>query len=301
MKIALLSNYNEYCGIASYARDLLKYHGQGIEYIPVQWGDLLPQDYDVLHVNFYHGLGHQLDSYSYIEKPIILTNHATNYWNNSFNKCRFIVTHELARIYHANNVVIPMGIPEQSFSWEVPEKFVLSQAGFAFPWKNYPAICAASAQLTATGHKNEVKLFMPDTNNSNVYEEILKCQSQGAESVTFESSWISTDKLIYLLHKEASVLVWYTGGSNGGNSSEGPSASVRMALAARRPVVVNAHASQYNGILDAEGVYPVYRDDDLVETILKAHNEQKWARSLILKESFYQTCREYRELYERCA
>lgn len=310
MKIALVGNINDQCGIATYGEDLLKYATDDVEYwiISPQYSlenaIKVANNCDAIHLNYYYGIQFNFslsDFCSSIQKPILLTNHATNRPEEWFSLVKTVVVHEKPIAdYHTKIIVVPHGIPEKNFPYQKPSGFTIAQAGFPFFWKNFWKTCEIANHVYEFGYKINVKLFMPDTHRWNVFPEINKCRNVINSDIplSIEANWLEEDQLIYSLHKEASVISCYTEGSYYGNGHEGPSGSVRMAIAAKRPVVINGNAPQYHDIIGYNGIYPVYKDEDLAQTVIQAHKNGGYAHQLIFDQSYVKICQIYRDLYK---
>jgi len=309
LKIALIGNISDTCGIATYGEDLIKYAPDDIQYVPINPNSKLDlavkmaQNCDLIHLNYYYGIQ---ASFSYLEflnktkKPSILTNHATNKPENWFNLVDILVTHEVPdAIYHKRMVKIFHGIPEKDFKYESHPEFVISQAGFPFPWKNFWKTCMAANEISDLGYEIRVKLFMPSTYRQDVRPEIEKCVQviKSNISMYIDTQWLEEDELIYSLHRDASVISCYTGGSYYGNGAEGPSGSARLAVASKRPIIVNGNAPQYAGLIGHSGIYPVYKDNDLASSFIMAHKTGGYASDLLMEQSYHQIMRKYQELY----
>jgi hypothetical protein len=302
MKVALVTTWEEPCGLFMYSKNLLQYGTD--KYRIINYASSYEQAYeislscDVIHVNLYAPIL-SLDItrlLSETQKPTLVTNHRVDTPEIWFALARAVVVHRMPQSqYHPNIHVMPHGIPEKNLPDDDPKSLVLCHAGFPFPWKNHVKICQAANRLHEMWESPRVLLFMPyaRTDPSPIIEECRRISKVPLDIVT---DWLDEDNLIPRMHS-ASVMVWYTGESNV-NSSEGPSGSVGMAIASKRPVVVNGNSSQYAGILNYSGIYPVYLEEHLAETILRAHRNGGYAEELLKEHSWYRVAREYSELYK---
>lgn len=309
INVALVGNINDTCGIATYGEDLIKYAQNDVEYyiIPVHYSleeaILVAKNCDIIHFNHYYGIALNYSEPLLLrlsERPSVLTNHATNRAEDWFGDINILVTHEIpSKNYHKNTVVISHGIPEKDFLYIPHPDLVIAQAGFPFAWKNFWRTCSAANEISKI-QKVSVKLFMPFTRRWDSQSEIDKCMSiiDTNIPISIETAWLDSNELIESLHKEASVISCYTLGSYYGQGYEGPSGSVRMAIASKRPVVINGTAPQYHDIIGYDGIYSVYDDKDLASTILTAHSNGGFAKDLIKEQSYKVISKQYRTLYQ---
>lgn len=303
MKIAFISNFRDTCGISVYGENLIKYFPEeDIEFhiIPpsnMSYALKQAEGCDITHINFHEGTRYGFSLPEFINTthlPTILTNHTTTYSIEWFELLTFIITHIPAPQFGEINRVVSQPILDLEFDQESPRKLVLTQAGFPFPWKNYPKICEAAMTLQCNGYKPEILFFMPDTYHYDTHKEIKKCKDiiNGDIPATFVTEWLDDVSLVTRMHNEASVAVYYTE-----EKREGPSASVRLGIAAKIPVVVNKDAYQYQDILDEEGIYPT-NNEELAGVIAEAYKQEKYASDLISRQSYAKVGSQYMDIYK---
>lgn len=309
MKVGLVSNFNEQCGISTYAEDLVRYKNANVEYELIYNTSLvkavsLANSCDIIHINFYPAVGFGFDFKTFLEnvdKKFILTNHSTKFQQEWYKSLSVVVTHlpVISGYFLTRNVHIPHGIPEKNLSNIKPSKLILSQSGFPFAWKNFPVVCKTASILYKNGVDVSVILFMPNTDRSPVDAELLKCKTALNPNIDskFITDWLDEDILIQRLHDEASVMLHFTSGSVGTIESEGPSGSVRISIASQRPVVLNANASQYVDLLKYDGIYGAYSEEELPDLVMKAYTENKTTKDLIEDQSYKKMCDKYYNLY----
>lgn len=302
IRVALVTNWAEQCGVATYAENLISYSADDVEYeiVPYSSGGICTEC-DIVHINLYAPIARGFPFAQFISsvgKPVLVTNQVVNVPEPWFNLADIIAVHRPPQhYYHPGIRIIPHGIPEKHFEFKNATSLILCHAGFPFAWKNHHKICEAANELCLAGEHPSILLFMPHarTDPTTVINACMKIINP-AIPITIIKDWLVEDKLILWMHNEASVMVWYTSDSNT-DSSQGPSGSVGMAVASRRPVVVNGNASQYSDILGYDRICPVYRDEDLASTILQAHRRGGFAEGLLRDRSYYKTCLLYRDLY----
>lgn len=304
MKVAFISNFYDTCGISIYGENLIKYFPEDIEFhvIPpsnMEYALEQASDCDLVHINFHEGTGYGFSIPEFLDKihlPAILTNHTTTYEANWFEKVDILVTHIPHPNFGKKNRVVGQPILDLEFNQNPPQKMVLTQAGFPFPWKNYPKICEAAMNLKDMGCEPELLFFMPDTYHYNTQLEIDKCKKIVDDIIpaTYITEWIDDISLVTRMHNEASVAVYYTE-----EKREGPSASVRLGIAAKIPVVVNGSAYQYQDIVGEPGIFAAYDGErELVRTIEEAYHSKKYAADLISRQNYSTVGSQYYEIYK---
>jgi len=305
MKVTFITNWQDSCGIAIYGENLLNHLSENIEINlvpPSNWEFACSQlvGSDLVHINFHEGLRFGFDLEKFVEEakkfgfPVILTNHTTLYKAPWFQKLDKIVTHIPNLEFGDKNIVIPQPIWKLELEEAPRHDYIgITQAGFPFAWKWYDKICESAVKLSKS-HTMLVYLFMPDTYHGHAQMEINRCKSilRGKINYDFYTEWFDDKEIIHRMHQNANVACYYTG-----EKREGPSASVRMAIAAQLPTIVNGNAYQYQDILNEEGVYPCYQDEDLPDIIQKAYSENKRPLQLIEKQSYEVVAKKYEELW----
>ena len=303
MKVALVTNYNEICGISSYAENLVRFKDPRVEYkiiFDVSLEEALSEieTCDAVHINFHRGISSidklpSLDIISSI-KPTIVTSHNIDVIPKWAYR-RALVTHvdvPAIRQHFPHLKVIPHGIPEYALNGAREEKLVITQCGYAYPNKNTEACAWAASRINERNIDVSMKLFMP-AGRLNPASEIEKCEKHLYPNIPREyvTHWMSEEEVIQRLHRETSVAVFWT------QDFEGPSGSIRMAIAAHKPVVISP-ANRYVDIMGEEGVFIAEDSDSIPDRILEAYDSRITTEILAKKLSYFNTCKQYADLYE---
>ncbi len=285
MRVLLISNWSDQCGISMYGNNLLLALNalDDVEVVPVEIGSssskLLKatENVDVVHLNHQPYVNRDFYPYEWIDdctKPIILTNHYSDWIESWYKDLAGVVIHqseteELQKKLKAKVRYIPMGVVNTQLSDSEVEGIAIGQAGLPGPRKKAEEICHAAVELTKRGYDVRVFMIAPLTYKTepNAHIEEWK-EILGEEiSLTVITQWLDEYEVIRLLHDNLSICV-HPGGAA---PSRGSSSSVRLGIAAHRPVVVNAEDVLFKDIIGVEGVYSYIGAENLVDAIIEAY------------------------------
>lgn len=242
MKVALLTTWNERCGIAEYAKSLVTYakntefsifgreifeNSNALLALPDQ---LCGNGCCIIQINYEPGLWHILDAdvCSKLRKNgmrLVMTLHTSNSGNNRnalttvFDR---VIVHEQTTEGFEH---VPMGIPEVNLDGIEVTKGI-GTAGFPFPWKGFHQVAQAAKQLDMNC---VVVAAKSDHFDTTVMEQFVKDAQPDTEYV---KDWLPQEDVVRKLASCEVNVFAYDGANNG------ISGAVRMGLAARRPLVV---------------------------------------------------------------
>ena len=238
MRIALITSWNEQCGIAEYARNLIQNTPDADYEIINRFQTYQNQktkidQCDLFVLNYEPGiLGHWTkEIVSQISTPKILILHTSNANNNlneftdSFDK---VVVHEDAwETRHTYKFVyIPMGIPDFRFASIVRYYKEIGTFGIPFPKKGFHQVCQAAQILGKTAC-----VTAPATRHFDT--EIMKRVCLEANPFcNYQTNWMPQEDVITILSFHEVNVFAYNG------NDLGISAAVRLGLAAQRPIVL---------------------------------------------------------------
>lgn len=314
MRIGLVSNWGERCGVAEYAQNLVDHlDGSGVEVkevgLPLTFEHVFVEtaDVDVIHFNYASGIfrNMKLEDWPKFKsrgQKTMLTFHDSSQdmiqrisRSGLFDR---MVVHEKVdpwRKYIDAVTVIPQPvklvyIPQT----EVQQK--IGVVGFPFPWKGFWRVAMAAKRLGLG--------FMA------LLSESDQVDVKGAEVDIlrrYPAAEVNTEWLVYrhIIQKlaECSMTVFDYDYSYVGHPLYGISAAVRMAMAAKRPLLVS-NCRQFRDLTDYEDeIY--FIQNGLDETIHRVMEDIKNGRerkpNRILLDMNWTTCAEkylhtYKEL-----
>lgn len=297
LKVALITSWDERCGIAEYARNLtenLKDVEWEIHQRPFSWPAILRSQAEVVHVNHEPGLMGWLEPQLLGQlksrgKKIVLTMHASNETSNQGPLTQVadrVVLHEKT---NDGFVHIPMGVPEwkQTTVWAMPG---ISTAGFPFHWKGFWAAAQAARDL-----KIAFRAVVPESQHGDALhvKQQLKDICPWAQVRT---EWMAKEDVIEWL-AGCRVQVFAYWGHNAGIS-----AAVRLGLATGRATVIS-RSRQFRDLTQdyRDEVYVVDSDMPTPEQLAGVVKEALTGQRVpvrILKEMGWTTvAQKYAEMY----
>jgi glycosyltransferase involved in cell wall biosynthesis len=314
MIVGLVTNWDERCAVAEYAKHLADYclrHSTDVEFkivtglLNYEGVEAQTRDVDVIHFNYCNRAFSQMDpvKFNWFKgkgKPVILTYHeSTNWQTRNLVTCSiadWIVIHDKLRDgppAPANVRHIPYGVPRVDIRG-VKVEHVVGTFGCAFPWKALYPLAWACNEL---GVKLKAMLSEPLSdqgalNWQHIKDSIWKTGSQ-AEII---EGWLPEEDVIRQLASCAVVALPFDPHA----PIMGISASVRFALAAKRPLVLTRFA-HFSDLYDYESeVY--FEDGNLKETIEQVLSNIRWGIEkkpdrVVLDMSWDRAAKMYCELY----
>ena len=296
MKVALITSWDERCGIAEYARNLtenLPGIAWEIHQRPFSWPAIARTTADVVHVNHEPGLmgwleAEQLTRLKATGKKIVLTMHASNEISNKGPLTQVadrVVLHEKTSEGFA---YIPMGVPEWSGTTE--EYIGLATAGFPFHWKGFWATAAVAKKLEIP-----FRAVIPESQHGDA--KFVKQQlTDICPWAEIQTRWMERQAVIDFLAL-AKVQVFAYWGHNAGIS-----AAVRLGLATGRATVVS-RSRQFRDLTQDYGdeVYVVQSDaptpEQLEGVVREALTGGRRPKRILQDMHWTRVARQYEELY----
>lgn len=303
MKVALLTTWDEKCGIAEYARNLVAHakntefqvfgrdtidNGNAILNLP---NVLCGNDCCIMHFNYEPGLFYSIDV-DVLTKlrgkgmRLVMTLHTSGAGNNrngltgSFDR---VVVHEQTTEGFEH---VPMGLPEVQLEEQVIENRI-GTAGFPFPWKGFHQVAQAAKKLDMGCLVVAPKSDHCDTD---VMEHFVRDAQPDTEYI---KDWLLQEDVIRKLAK-CKVNVFAYDGANSGISG-----AVRMGLAARRPLVVT-RCRQFRDLYDYEDEIEFIEDqspDQIAEGISRVLASGKKPKRVLEDMSWGKAAQRYEEIY----
>lgn len=301
MRVALITTWNERCGIAEYAKSLVRAMRHVNDSITFKifersWHDLTPsalQDCDVVHLNYEPGLFQfvvnvgTVESWKLFGKKTVLTLHTSHEGNNRSlftNVFHRVVVHEKTT---DGFIHIPMGITPLHEDAYVPlEKELVGTAGFPFPWKGFYEVADATNRLGL-----RCLVIAPESRHWNTYDvqQDIKRRNPRYE---YRTEWMEESEVKAQLAR-CVVNVFAYGGGNSGISG-----AVRLGLGSRRPIVIS-HCRQFRDLFDYPNEVTVI-GSSLVEAIQEAISNQytRYPKRILEDMNWIECARRYEQVYK---
>jgi glycosyltransferase involved in cell wall biosynthesis len=233
MKVALITSWNERCGIAEYAKNLIT-NCPTVEFeiipreVPIEVVRPILEVNDIISLNYEPGiLGHWNEKViRSLNKPSVLTLHTSHDGNNSSELTSAftrVVVHEQTQ---EGFTFIPMGIPKPFHEDGVTIHFDVGTVGFPFPWKGFNEVVLACKKINAS-----CLVIAPESRHADT-EGMEKHLKSLYSNVTYISEWFDQNQVISLLEGCSISAFLYHGGNYG------ISAACRLGLAARTKIVL---------------------------------------------------------------
>lgn len=287
MIVGLVTNWGVKCAVAEYAKalaDSCLRLNHDVEFkivtgvLNYEGVEAQTRDVDIIHFNYCkHAFSamdpDQFNTFKGKGKPVILTFHESSHWQTrrvaACPLADYVVIHDKLRDGPpppANVRVIPFGVPIVDVAG-IRVDNVVGTFGCAFPWKGLYPLAWACGQL---GIGFEPVLSEPDSDQGKwSWEFIEKEILSVCPTANIFEGWYDVEDIVQHLAGCAVVALPFDPHA----PIMGISASVRLALAAKRPLVVTRFA-HFSDLYDYEDeVY--FEDGNLKETIQLALTDIK--------------------------
>lgn len=316
MRVGLVTNWGDRCGVAVYGQNLMDYaDGSGVQFkqigvsgLPLTYDVVAccAHDIDLLHFNYASGIFRHMvledwPKFRLDGKRTVMTFHDSSHdmthriaERGLFDR---IVVHEKAqawRPYLDSVVVIPQPIRMAYLSINREIKPQIGSFGFPFPWKGFERVAVAAKKL-------ELGYLALLSDSSQVDANVMRADIlKHYPAADVQVAWHDQDTVIQKLSC-CLMNVFAHEYSHVTYQLYGISASVRLALAAQRPVVVT-DTRQFRDLRDYEDeVYFVHSGlETTIQQVLddiRVGKERKPAR--ILADMNWSSCASrYLRLYE---
>lgn len=233
INVALVTSWNERCGIAEYASNLIE-NCIGVKFIVIPRSTSMTEAFNLLStcnvfvLNYEPGiLGHwNKDIINSIRIPKVLILHTSHDGDNrtdftsAFNR---VVVHEQTS---DGFTYIPMGIPK--CSKRVPDVYYdVATVGFPFPWKGFTQVVDACKLLNLY-----CLVIAPESRHADASQMKAHLLSL-SNKVTVATEWLNQEQIIQLLSGAKVTAFPFHGGNYG------ISASCRLGLATGNPIVLS--------------------------------------------------------------
>lgn len=306
MKIYLVTTWNDRCGIAEYASNLVRHCKAEFEILDP--GLFMSNSFElvggnILHINHEPGLFPYLTG-AYIKARAgnmrtIITLHTSN---EGFNRSSLtegidrIVVHEKTEDTKSRPeqwLYIPMGIPSAVQLANCVDDN-LGTCGFPFPWKGWDEVARCAKELNMG-----MIAIIPESRHVDIRPvEKMICDIVGVRAYVIKE-YMPESGVIHQLSR-CLVNVFPYKGNNGGISG-----AVRMGLASRRPVVIS-QSRQFRDLFEyRDEVYisPAPTGKELLDCISQAVYEARKGTSrlpnkLLRDMSWEVVAKKYMDLYE---
>lgn len=302
MKILLVTTWNERCGIAEYAKNLVK--NCDVEF-SVLSPSFLPSTFisangfdpeaDIVHINYEPGLFPYLTSgllYAIAAKQrTVMTLHTSTAASNSTPLTRAfhkVIVHERTP---DNFVHIPHGIVDYPVKKLLENEMIpyIGTFGFPFPWKGFAEVTEAAKNIGL--HAKVIAAESPHWDVHTVAKHLRTIDPD----VAIETDYLSQGLIIEILSRCAVNVFAYQG------SNSGISGAVRSGLAARRPIVLS-RCRQFRDLFDYEDEITFIEDTNpsaIYHGILQALGNPTKVPNRVLEDmSWTKAGKMYKDVYE---
>lgn len=313
MKIGLVTNWSERCGVSEYARNLVEHcmlysdiQFKLVSY-PLTYEHIAEEtkDVDLIHFNYASGIFRYVgtnDWHKFREsgKKTLMTFHDSSPDMALAASKLFdgVVIHG-GESCAPNVVVIPQGVRLVDVS-DIPLQGRVGTAGFPFPWKGFLRLAYAAKQLDL-----KCLMIMAESEQINAHQvkrDVLSICS----SLEVIVGWFGYDEIVRHLASSIANVFPYDMGYRLGNQQypmNGISAGVRFGLSARRPVIVS-RCMMFNDLLPYED--EIYFAEDglgLEHTIIQVYKDvadgcAKMPKRILEDMSWDRCARLYNGIYE---
>ena len=249
MKVSIVTSWDERCGIAAYAENLV-INCEGIDFniitrqTPVNVAIDSIKNSDLFLLNYEPGiLGHwNKDVIRACSKPSILILHTSH---DGDNRSEFtdvftrVVVHEKVQ-NHGNFVNIPMGIPVVDSTIEDGMfRFDVGTVGFPFPWKGFTQVVQACKVLNMS-----CLVIIPESRHAD--SGIMKAHLKEIYNKAYVlTDWLSQNETLKMLNQCSITAFPYHGGNYG------ISGACRLGLATGKPIVLS-RCRQFRDLFEYE-------------------------------------------------
>jgi hypothetical protein len=278
MRVGLLSNTHLKCGAGAYGRDL---YAAFSKYFPTDlvesWENIIAGNYEVVVINWQPArMDLPMDGMKALRAggaKIILILQDTYEGltivakDTAFEFADVLVAHEPIMMIGKEVSVIPVGIwMVGGLATEIKEPMI-GIAGFPFPWKNFDVTAEAAKMLNVKCRMIAPKYEGVDTDG---YVEGIRGHLGPLADIHRE--WLSNEAVVRMLSECTLNIFWYKSQSRA--DELGQSGSVRMGIAAKRPMIISRHHKM-------KTLFP-YEDELYIADTLEEVYEM--AKDILLKE-----------------
>lgn len=272
MKIALISNWDIQCGNAEYARDLRKELEKEFTVVSMP-GNMnivkseLPQDAEVVIVNLHESrvninVEHVRWMQSIGKKVVIILQNSVEQMSASdlLTEADAVVAHERVRFMNGDVYFqyIPHGIVEVPDLPAPYPSFWIGTAGFPFPWKRYDVVAEAAKKFGVRG-----RMIAPrsDQMETDVFMNGIAGHIHPLQDI--HRGWLPSEQVIRMLAECTANIFWFE--SQAPCDTLGQSGSVRMGIAAKRPMIISRHRKFRTLLEYADEFYIADREEQVYE------------------------------------
>jgi glycosyltransferase involved in cell wall biosynthesis len=303
MRVGLITTWEERCGIAEYAKNLVNSvtalnDGVTFEVLDVRQSQAAIHaatiSCDVVVFNYEPGLYQHLPIVEMVhllrrtQKACILILHTSHAGDN-----RSVLTAPFTRVVvHEKTqdgfVHIPMGVPAPSPRVRDVVPNLVGTVGFPFPWKGFDIVAQATAKLDLM-----CLVIAPDSPHWDTYA-VAKYLREQNPNLSVNTAWNSQEDVVEMLSQCAVNVFAYSG------HPAGISGAVKLGVAAQRPLVIST-CRQFRDMLEyyPEEVYVAdpLSVDTVVEQIQLALYTRKFPVRMLQENAWPVVASMYRNVY----
>lgn len=306
--VLIHTNMHERCGNAEYARDLERELKRW--FTEVTRSDIAPVNFpcDVVIMNWHParvGIPYETIKECRDQGKVVIIiwqNSLPTVWEagNALCAASAVVAHEPMEISNLKVHYIPHGIP----ILDVPEhttngQLKIGTAGFPFLWKRNDVVAEAAKRFNA-----KLILFGPTNEHFDAMEHLRGIDGHLAGNTEIVQNWLPAEDIIKRLAECDVNIFWFQ--SKQEDDTHGQSGSVRLGIAARKPVIISHHRKfrtlmEYASELCKE-LYVAWEEEDVyhfIEEILSDPAKARRPCKVLKDQGWPSTGKMYADLIEQ--
>jgi glycosyltransferase involved in cell wall biosynthesis len=306
-KIGILTNIEESCGNAAYARHL---HKNLEKYYAVRRSTNI-NDFDggdVVIVNYHPAVVHvTIDDLKNVKtkgmKSIIILQNSFEGdpkidEGNLLSFADAIVAHEPMesdKIKYIPHGIVELELPPITLD-DVKSKadMFIGTAGFPFAWKRFDVVAEACKKFN-----KPCLMVAPRSAHENTAEAITAIAGHQGPLAHIHREWLAEEEVIGYLSRCVLNIFWYQ--SKNQDDTLGQTGSARMGISAKRPMIISKHR-KFRTLFDYEDeLYIAEKEEDVykyVDEILTNQKVSKKPNRIFKDMGWSKTSEMYKELIE---
>ena len=264
MRVSLVSNWHERCGVAEYARNLEKELGKQFEVVREEkvyaaQGDVAVINWHPARLVLPPGDVRDLKARG-LKTILIVHNSADSYMaleNHPAHWADAVVAHQKMES-NVEITYIPFGIPEVDELRSPGTETYIGIAGFPYAWKRFNLVADVAKRLGG-----KAVLIAPQHDMGDSTTPINDIQRIYPDASVLRH-WMTQEEVVRTLSGCTLNIFWYQ--HMPPDDLQGQSGSVLMGVAAGRPMIVSKHPKLAHVAVYEDELYVVEKEEDVLPT-----------------------------------